>query len=106
MTLDCAKRRVIVGDPMKECLVHECETLGDSIMTSFLYSLEIPQRRLEDVEIVCEYLDVFEEAEGLLPRRVVEFRIDLVPGAGPIAKSAYRMAPKEVEEMKRQLDKE
>ena len=41
-----------------------------------------------------------EEVTGLPPRRIVEFRIDLVPGAAPIAKAAYRMAPKELEEMK------
>ena len=47
---------------------------------------------------------MFQEIPGLLPRREVEFRIDLVPGTAPISKSAYRMAPKELEEMKKQLD--
>ena len=41
---------------------------------------------------------------GLPPQRIVEFQIDLVPEAAPIAKAAYRMAPKELEEMKKQLD--
>ena len=89
---------------LMERLVHECETPGDSVMTSFLYTLEIPKKCLEEVRIVREFEDVFQEREGLPPRRVVEFRIDLVPGAAPIAKSAYRLAPKELEEMKRQLD--
>ena len=35
---------------------------------------------------------------------MVEFQIDLVPGAALIAKAAYRMAPKELLEMKKQLD--
>ncbi|MEX5618416.1 hypothetical protein ABFV55_27455, partial [Pseudomonas syringae] len=83
---------------------HACETQGDSIMTSFLYTLEIMKKPLGEVAIVREYPDVFEEAEGLPPRRVVEFPIDLVPGAAPIAKAAYRMAPKELEEMKKQLE--
>ena len=34
----------------------------------------------------------------------MEFRIDLLPGSAPILKSAYHMAPKELEEMKNQLD--
>ena len=34
----------------------------------------------------------------------MEFRIDLVPRAAPIAKAAYRLAPKELEEMKKQLE--
>ena len=47
---------------------------------------------------------MFAEVTGLPPRRIVEFQIDLVPGAAPIAKAAYRMAPKDLEEMKKQLD--
>ena len=73
-------------------------------MTSFLYTLEIPQTDVAEVRIVQEFPDVFQEIDGLPPRRVVEFRIDLVPGAAPIAKAAYRLAPKELEEMKKQLD--
>ncbi|GKA38575.1 reverse transcriptase domain-containing protein [Tanacetum coccineum] len=34
---------------------------------------------------------------------VVEFRIDLVPGATPIAKSPYRLAPSEMQELSGQL---
>ena len=59
---------------------------------------------MSEVRIVQEFPDVFQEIEGLPPRRVVEFRIDLVPGAAPIAKAAYRLAPKELEEMKKELD--
>ena len=74
------------------------------MFTSFLYTLEIPSKPVEEVEVVRDFPDVFAEVTGLPPRRIVEFRIDLVPGAAPIAKAAYRMAPKELEEMKKQLD--
>ena len=40
----------------------------------------------------------------MLPKRVVEFQIDLVPEAASITKAAYRMASKEVGERKKQLD--
>ncbi|CAA0820108.1 Unknown protein, partial [Striga hermonthica] len=33
----------------------------------------------------------------------VEFSIDLVPGAGPESKAPYRMAPKELQELKTQI---
>ena len=65
-------------EPGKEDVVHDCETPGDSIMTSFLYTLEIPEKVLEDVVVVKDFPDVFKEVQGLPPRRVVEFRIDLV----------------------------
>lgn len=47
---------------------------------------------------------MFEEVTRLPSRRVIEFRINLAPKAALIAKAAYRMAPKELEEMKKQLD--
>ena len=56
------------------------------------------------VEVVREYPDVFQEISGLPPKRVVEFRIDLVPGTAPVSKAAYRMAPKQLDEMKKQLE--
>ncbi|GJZ46991.1 hypothetical protein Tco_0600823 [Tanacetum coccineum] len=36
-------------------------------------------------------------------QRQVEFRIDLVPGATPVAKSPYRLAPSKMQELSRQL---
>ncbi|GJS28070.1 putative reverse transcriptase domain-containing protein [Tanacetum coccineum] len=42
------------------------------------------EKRLEDVPIVREFLEVFpEDLPGLPPTRQVEFQIDLVPGAAP-----------------------
>ncbi|GJT46215.1 putative reverse transcriptase domain-containing protein, partial [Tanacetum coccineum] len=45
-------------------------------------------------------LKVFpEELPGLLPPRQVEFRIDLVPEAAPVARALYRLAPYETREL-------
>jgi hypothetical protein len=44
-----------------------------------------------------------EDVSGLPPVRQVEFRIDLVPGAAPIAKAPYRLAPAEMQELSNQL---
>ncbi|GJU90635.1 putative reverse transcriptase domain-containing protein [Tanacetum coccineum] len=39
------------------------------------------EKRLEDVPVICDFLEVFlEDLPGLPPPRQVEFRIDLVPG--------------------------
>ncbi|KAJ9537587.1 hypothetical protein OSB04_030320 [Centaurea solstitialis] len=57
-----------------------------------------------DVPVVCEFPDVFpEDLPGLPPNRQVEFRIDLIPGAAPIARTPYRLAPSEMKEMMNQL---
>ncbi|TLX67246.1 RNA-directed DNA polymerase, partial [Labilibacter sediminis] len=54
--------------------------------------------------VISDFGDVFpEELPGLPPVRQVEFRIDLIPGAAPIAKSPYRLAPPEMKELQDQL---
>ncbi|GKG59103.1 hypothetical protein Tco_0602812, partial [Tanacetum coccineum] len=37
------------------------------------------------------------------PIREIEFRIELIPEATPVAKSPYRLAPSELEELSGQL---
>ncbi|GJW79569.1 putative reverse transcriptase domain-containing protein, partial [Tanacetum coccineum] len=44
-----------------------------------------------------------EELPGLPPPRQVKFRIDLVPGAAPVARASYRLAPSEMKELSVQL---
>ncbi|KAI3774607.1 hypothetical protein L1987_49166 [Smallanthus sonchifolius] len=62
------------------------------------------ERRLEDIPIVRDYPEVFpKDLPGLPPPRQVEFRIDLVPGSAPIARSPYRLAPSEMQELSNQL---
>nr|GEX33044.1 putative reverse transcriptase domain-containing protein [Tanacetum cinerariifolium] len=40
---------------------------------------------------------------GIPPTRQVEFQIDLVPGAAPVARAPYRLAPSEMKELSDQL---
>ncbi|GJU77632.1 putative reverse transcriptase domain-containing protein [Tanacetum coccineum] len=55
---------------------------------------------MEDVPVICDFPEVFpEELPGLPPPRQVEFRIDLVPGATPVARAPYRLAPSEMQEL-------
>ncbi|GJU73324.1 putative reverse transcriptase domain-containing protein [Tanacetum coccineum] len=49
-------------------------------------------------------IDVFpEDMPGLLLTQQVEFQINLVPGAAPVARSPYRLAPSEMQELSTQL---
>ncbi|GKB42572.1 hypothetical protein Tco_0887514, partial [Tanacetum coccineum] len=62
------------------------------------------EKRLEDVPIVQDFPKVFpEDLPGLPPTRQVEFQIDLVPGAAPVARAPYRLAPSEMKELSEQL---
>ncbi|GJV62559.1 putative reverse transcriptase domain-containing protein [Tanacetum coccineum] len=62
------------------------------------------EKRLEDVPIVRDFPDVFpEDLPGLPLTRQVEFQIDLIPGAAPIARAPYRLAPSEMKELSEQL---
>ncbi|GKA55449.1 putative reverse transcriptase domain-containing protein [Tanacetum coccineum] len=54
------------------------------------------EKRLEDVPIVRDFPKVF-DLPGLPPTRQVEFQIDLVLGAAPVARSSYRLAPSEMQ---------
>ncbi|GJU00833.1 putative reverse transcriptase domain-containing protein [Tanacetum coccineum] len=62
------------------------------------------EKRLEDIPVVKEFSDVFpEDLPGLPPVRQVEFQIDLIPGAAPVARTPYRLAPSEMQELSNQL---
>ncbi|GKG40077.1 hypothetical protein Tco_0466854, partial [Tanacetum coccineum] len=54
--------------------------------------------------IVRDFLDVFpEDLSGLPSTRQVEFQIDQIPGAEPVARAPYRLAPSEMKELSEQL---
>ena len=60
--------------------------------------------KIEEVPIAREFVDVFpEELPGMPPDREIDFAIDLIPGAAPISKTPYRMAPSEMKELMVQL---
>nr|GEW95843.1 putative reverse transcriptase domain-containing protein [Tanacetum cinerariifolium] len=54
------------------------------------------EKRLEDVPIVRDFLEMF-------PEDLPEFQIDLIPGAAPVARAPYRLAPSKMKELSEQL---
>ncbi|KAI3712422.1 hypothetical protein L1987_70978 [Smallanthus sonchifolius] len=61
-------------------------------------------KKLQDIPIIRDFPEIFpEDLPGLPPPRQVEFRIDLVPRATPVAKAPYRLAPSEMQELASQL---
>ncbi|GKB19416.1 putative reverse transcriptase domain-containing protein [Tanacetum coccineum] len=67
-------------------------------------SAKAKEKKQEEIVVVKDFPEVFlDDLSGLSPVREIEFRIELVPGAMPIAKSPYRLAPSDLEEFSGQL---
>ncbi|XP_074288763.1 uncharacterized protein LOC141613920 [Silene latifolia] len=78
---------------------------GDQLILCQMWDRESENPRISDIPVVRDFEGVFpEEIPRLPPKRDVDFSIDLKPGAGPISKPPYRMGPKEMEELKKQLN--
>jgi hypothetical protein len=62
-------------------------------------------QNVEDIPVACEFPDVFpEDLPGIPPDLDVEFVIELQPGTTPISRRPYKMTPKELAELKVQLN--
>nr|GFA29206.1 putative reverse transcriptase domain-containing protein [Tanacetum cinerariifolium] len=69
-----------------------------------LSCIKADEVRIEDIRTVCDFPEVFpDDLIGLPHVREIEFRIDLIPGALPVVKSPYRLAPSEMQELSNQL---
>ncbi|GJT81537.1 putative reverse transcriptase domain-containing protein [Tanacetum coccineum] len=61
-------------------------------------------KQIKDVPIVQDFPEVSpEDLPGLPLARPVEFQIDLIPRAAPVARAPYRLAPSEMKELSEQL---
>nr|GEY43082.1 hypothetical protein [Tanacetum cinerariifolium] len=62
------------------------------------------EKRLKNMHIVREFLKVFpEDLSGIPPTRQVEFQIDLVHVAAPLARARYRLALSKMKKLSDQL---
>ncbi|GKC35093.1 putative reverse transcriptase domain-containing protein [Tanacetum coccineum] len=69
-----------------------------------LMSAKAKEQKQEEIIMVRDFPEVFpDDQSGLPPIREIKFRIKLIPGAIPVAKSPYRLAPSEMEELLGQL---
>ncbi|GJW45079.1 putative reverse transcriptase domain-containing protein [Tanacetum coccineum] len=81
------------------------QTLEEAInIAQRLMDQKSDEKRLEDIPVVREFLEVFpKDLPGLPPVRQVEFQIDLILGATPVTRAPYRLAPSEMQELSNQL---
>jgi hypothetical protein len=98
--LDIASRNVQLHSPEHGVVVIQ---LPSSSLTNPLVHHTTSQN-LEDIPVASEFSDVFPyDLPGMPPGQDVEFTIELQPGMTPISKRPYKMAPKELAELKIQL---
>ena len=76
-----------------------CETFLAVILDSKRGQVDV-----EKIPVVREFLDVLpEELPGIPLKREMDLAIEIVRGTVPMSKAPYRMAPKELKELKSQL---
>ncbi|GKA01644.1 putative reverse transcriptase domain-containing protein [Tanacetum coccineum] len=69
-----------------------------------LMSAKASDKKQEEIIVVRDFLEVFpDNLSRLPPLREIEFRIELILGVVPIAKSPYRLAPSELGNLSGQL---
>jgi hypothetical protein len=98
--IQCAKRSALLTSPAGE----RFEFAADPTPSTTCAVNQLNGTTLEDIRVVCDYLDVFpEELPGMPPDRDVEFVIDLLPGTAPISKRPYRMSSDQLQKLKAQI---
>ena len=77
---------------LKRCLKKGCQL--------YVAHVEEPKKTkgpsLEDFSILQEFEDVFQKIPWFLPKREIDFAIDLVLGATMLSKTPYRMITPEL----------
>nr|GEV88931.1 putative reverse transcriptase domain-containing protein [Tanacetum cinerariifolium] len=77
---------------------------GSQLFIAQVTEKEPVKKQLQDVLVICNFPEVFlDDLPGLPPPRQVEFKIELIPGAAPVARAPYRLAPSELKELSDQL---
>ncbi|KAK1612285.1 hypothetical protein QYE76_035958 [Lolium multiflorum] len=101
--IDCTHKTVSLKSPDGSRMIYQGDKHTQIEVELQLNSMK--EVKLEDIPVVNEFQDVFpKELPGMPPDREIEFTIDLIPGTAPIAKAPYKMGPKELKELKEQLD--
>ncbi|KAK1685872.1 hypothetical protein QYE76_046720 [Lolium multiflorum] len=101
--IDCMNKTVSLKSPDGSRMIYQGDKHTQIEVELQLNSMK--EVKLEDIPVVNEFQDVFpKELPGMPPDREIEFTIDLIPGTAPIAKAPYKMGPKELKELKEQLD--
>ena len=96
------KRAVRKGDPLFWAVLRPASEANGNEEASDLDMTLIPAQAQY---LLKDFADVFQTPPpGLPPKRAVDHKIELVPGAEPPSRPTYKMSYKELDELKSQLD--
>ncbi|GJS94808.1 putative reverse transcriptase domain-containing protein [Tanacetum coccineum] len=107
-----AKYQAVIVCAEKDCCNLRNETLiihgdgsnqGNVTRLNIISCTKTQKYMQKGFPIFLAHVTAKEDLPGLPPTRQVEFQIDLVPGAAPVARAPYRLAPSEMKELSEQL---
>ncbi|GJV64025.1 putative reverse transcriptase domain-containing protein [Tanacetum coccineum] len=94
--IDCYEKIVRIPLPNGKILEVQGERPEKDLRS--LACIKADEKKLDDIRVVRDFPEVFpDDLLGLPLVREIEFRIDLIPGASPVVRSPYRLAPSEME---------
>ncbi|GJW35913.1 putative reverse transcriptase domain-containing protein [Tanacetum coccineum] len=103
MLVELGSFDVIIGmDSLRRC--HAVIVCDEKLISTKKEEEKSEGKQIKDVLIIQDFLEVFpEDLPGLPLARPVEFQINLIPGAAPVARAPYRLALSEMKELSEQL---
>ncbi|GJR13322.1 putative reverse transcriptase domain-containing protein [Tanacetum coccineum] len=100
----CAEKIVRIPWRNETLIIHGDGSNQGNVTRLNIISCTKMQKYMEKgFPIFLAHVTAKEDLPGLPPTRQVEFQIDLVPGAAPVARAPYRLAPSEMKELSEQL---
>ncbi|GJX12673.1 putative reverse transcriptase domain-containing protein [Tanacetum coccineum] len=98
--IDCYEK--IVRIPLSNGEILEVQGEKPEKDLGSLACIKADEKKLDDIRVVRDFPEVFpDDLLGLPLVREIEFHIDLIPGASPVVRSPYRLAPSEMLELSR-----
>ncbi|XP_052490787.1 uncharacterized protein LOC128043033 [Gossypium raimondii] len=98
------ERRNYLANVISALVVEKLVRKGCEAYLAYVSVSAFGDSTVKDIRTVRDFSDVFpEELLGLPPNRKVEFGIELLPGTVLMSIVPYRMAPKELTELKAQI---
>ncbi|GJW66641.1 reverse transcriptase domain-containing protein [Tanacetum coccineum] len=100
----CAEKIVRIPWRNETLIIHSDGSNQGNVTRLNIISCTKMQKYMEKgFPIFLAHVTAKEDLPGLPPTRQVEFQIDLVPGAAPVARAPYRLAPSKMKELSEQL---